>query len=88
MNEYLSHCVVEALSLSLWLALPALAASALAGLVSGLVQSATQVQDPALGFVPRLFAVAGALFLSASFMQARLLAFAHELFGALARLAS
>ena len=71
--------VVEALQLVLWLAAPALVASVLAGLVTGVFQAATQVQDPALSFVPRLLAVAAALLVSGAFMQGRLVAFTTAL---------
>ena len=71
--------VVEALQLALWLAAPALAASVLAGLVTGVLQAATQVQDPALSFVPRLLAVAAALLVSGAFMQGKLVAFTAAL---------
>jgi flagellar biosynthesis protein FliQ len=56
---------MEVLREGLWLALlvcaPPLLASVAAGLVSGALQAATQVQDPALSFVPRLVAVAVSL---------------------------
>ena len=85
--ELLGQYVIEALQLALWLSLPALLAAALAGLASGLFQAATQVQDPALAFVPRLLAVAAALLASASFMQGKLVAFTSALFRDLARVA-
>jgi flagellar biosynthetic protein FliQ len=67
--------VAAALELVLLLSAPALAASAIVGLISGVGQSATQVQDPALSFVPRLLAVAAALVLSGAWMAAKLVAF-------------
>ena len=74
--EQLTALVMQALELALWLSLPALGASLLVGVVTATLQSATQVQDPALSFVPRLIAVALALFASATWMGDRLLAFA------------
>jgi type III secretory pathway component EscS len=82
--EALGAVVVQALELAFWLSLPALLASAVAGALSGMLQGATQVQDPALGFVPRLLAVAAALVLSAGWMGERLMAFTAQLFGGLA----
>jgi flagellar biosynthetic protein FliQ len=73
----LSSQVLTALQLALWLSVPALVASALAGLVTGTLQAATQVQDPALSFVPRLLAVGVALFLSGAWMQRELATFTH-----------
>lgn len=75
----LGHHVALALQLALLLAAPALCASALAGLLSGLLQSATQVQDPLLSFVPRLLAVALALFWSGGWIMAKLVAFTTPL---------
>lgn len=77
--EQLTHHVAEALQLALWLSLPALAAAVVAGLASGLMQAATQVQDPALSFVPRLLAVSAALIAGGTVMQAKLVAFAGAL---------
>jgi type III secretory pathway component EscS len=74
----LGAVVVEALELAFWLSMPALLASFVAGAVSGLLQGATQIQDPALGFVPRLLAVAAALLASYAWMSERLLAFARQ----------
>ena len=83
--EQLGAVVMQALELALWLSLPALLASAAAGALSGVLQGATQVQDPALGFVPRLLAVAAALLLSVGWMSDRLVAFTAQVFGALAQ---
>ena len=81
----LGQHVLQALQLALWLAAPALLASLLAGLFSAVLQGATQVQDPALSFVPRLLAVVAALLLSGAWMQARLVAFTTALFADLTR---
>jgi len=79
----LGHHVALALQLALLIAAPALCASALAGLAAGLLQSATQVQDPALAFVPRLLAVGAALLVSGGWMIAKLVAFTGALWRAL-----
>jgi type III secretory pathway component EscS len=47
----------EGLLLVLVLSAPALLASVAVGLVAGIVQAATQIQDQALGFVPKLVVV-------------------------------
>jgi flagellar biosynthetic protein FliQ len=79
----LTHQVALALQLALLVALPALFACALAGLLSGLAQSATAVQDPALSFVPRLLALCAVLFASGGWMIAKLVAFTAALWRAL-----
>jgi flagellar biosynthesis protein FliQ len=83
--EPLSQHVVDALQLALWLVLPALCASLLAGLVSAVLQAATQVQDPALSFVPRLLAVALALTASGTLMQSKLVSLTTALWREIAR---
>jgi len=81
--EQLGQWVVQALQLGLWVALPALAASLIAGVASAVVQAATGVVDSALGFVPKLLAVAAALALSGAWMMQRLVGFTLELWRAL-----
>jgi len=66
----------EALLLSLLLSAPPLLAALAAGLVVGVLQAATQIQEPALGVLPRTAAALGALLLAAPWMAARLLRFA------------
>lgn len=84
--ELLGQHVMEALQLALWLSVPALLASVVAGLATGLLQAATQVQDPALSAVPRLLAVAVALISSGALMQAKLVAFTAALWRELPQL--
>ena len=86
--EALGTHVLQALQLGLWLAAPALLASVAAGLLSGLLQAVTQIQDAALGFVPRLLAAAVALALSATWMSTQLVTFTRQLWQQLALLAS
>lgn len=86
--EALGTHVLHALQLGLWLAAPALLAGVAAGLLSGLLQAVTQIQDLSLGFVPRLLAVAIALTWSATWMSAQLVTFTKQLWQQLAALAS
>ena len=75
----LGQWVVQGLELGLWLALPALVASLLAGALSAGAQTLTGVADAALGFVPKLLAVAAVLFFTGAWMMERLSAFTLEL---------
>ena len=68
----------EALVLTLAVSAVPLGAALAVGLVVGVLQAATQVQDPAIGVVPRLCAVLGALAAAAPWMGARLVRFAAE----------
>jgi flagellar biosynthetic protein FliQ len=65
----------EAFALVLSLALPVLAAVLLAGLLSAVGQSATQLRDRSLSTVPRLLVALITIGLAAPFYGARLVAF-------------
>lgn len=82
----ISIWLAQALQVALLVSAPALVASVVAGGASAVAQAATQVQDPALGFVPRLCAVGGALALGGAWMGARLIDFTASLWQALPRL--
>jgi type III secretion protein S len=66
----------EALLLVLLLSAPPLAAALLVGVVAGVLQAATQVQDASLPVVPRLAAVLLALAAAGPWLGARLVRFA------------
>ena len=67
----------ETVVLVLLISAPPLLAALAVGLVAGVLQAATQVQEQALGVVPRLLAVFLALGLAAPWMGARLARFAQ-----------
>lgn len=75
--------MVQGLELGLWLALPALLASLLAGALSAGLQAVTAVSDAALGFVPKLLAVAAVLFFAGTWMMQKLSGFTLELWRSL-----
>lgn len=87
MDATLTTLVLQALELSFVLALPALLSALAAGVVMGMLQTATQVQDPALSFVPRLIAVGAALWITGTAMSERLTAFASTVIAELPKLA-
>lgn len=78
MDPVLLHVGREALLVALLVSLPPLGAALLVGAVTGVLQAATQVQEPSLGVVPRLAAVLGALALAAPWIGARVARFAGE----------
>jgi flagellar biosynthetic protein FliQ len=86
-EDLLLRVAREALLLVLVLSAPALLASLVVGLVVGLLQATTQVQEPTLTFVPKLLAVFLVLALSAPWMGVQLLRFSTVIFEALPRLA-
>jgi type III secretory pathway component EscS len=87
MDPSLVHLAREALLLALLLSAPPLGAALLVGLLTGVAQAATQVQEPSLGVVPRLAAVLGALALTAPWIGARLLRFAGDCLSLAVRIA-
>jgi flagellar biosynthetic protein FliQ/type III secretion protein S len=76
MDPALLHLAREALLVALVASAPPLVAALLVGLVTGVLQAATQVQEPALGVAPRLAAVLGALAVCAPWIGARVVRFA------------
>ena len=66
----------EAVMLVLVASAPPLFAALAVGLVTGVLQAATQVQEPSLGVVPRLAAVLVALGLAGPWIGARIVRFA------------
>jgi flagellar biosynthetic protein FliQ len=71
--------VREGMLLVLWLAAPLLVAALIAGVIGGLISVFTQIQDPAVGLVPRVAGVAIAIALFAGSIAHQLEAFAAKL---------
>jgi type III secretion protein S len=67
----------EALLLVLLVSSPPLLAALAVGLVTGVLQAATQIQEPTLGVLPRLAAALGALAAAGPWIAARVLSFAQ-----------
>ena len=84
MTEQLVAVGGQALVLALWLAAPILIAALAASIVTGLAAWVTQVQDPAVGLVPRVAAVAASLALFGPHIAHELVVFGTRLFGAIA----
>ena len=78
MSGSLLHLSREAILLALLLSAPPLGAALLVGMLAGLLQAATQVQDVALAAVPRIAAVLLALAVAGPWIGARLVRFAGE----------
>ena len=69
----------EGALLVLLLAAPLLIAALLAGIVTGLLGAFTQIQDPAVGLVPRVAAVGAAVVVFAPSIATQLTVFAARL---------
>lgn len=79
MTASLVALVREGVVLALWLAAPLLVAALLAGILTGLLGAFTQIQDPAVGLVPRVAGVGVALVVFAPSIAHQLAVFASRL---------
>jgi flagellar biosynthetic protein FliQ len=78
-SELVLRAVREGLLLALLVSGPPLLASLLAGFVVGIVQAATQIQDQAFAFVPKLVAVALTLLVLGPALGSQLVRFTQAL---------
>lgn len=77
----------EAVLVALAVSAPPLATALLVGVVAGTLQAVTQIQDHALGAVPRLLAVLAIVGFSAPWMAARVVRFGQACIEAALRVA-
>jgi flagellar biosynthesis protein FliQ len=87
MDPVLLHVVREALLVALLVSGPPLLAALAVGAATGVLQAATQVQEPTVAVVPRLVAVLGVLALAAPWIGARLARFGAECLALVLRVA-
>ncbi len=78
----------EGLLLALLVAAPLLVAALVAGVLTGLVGAFTQIHDPAVGLVPRVAAVGGALVVFLPSIARQLEVFAGRLWPLIAAVGS
>lgn len=79
----LTRLTAETLYLVLLVSAPALLVSLAVGLIIGLLQAVTQVQEQTLSFVPKLAAVALVLAVSGAWMSGELVRFTTTLWEAI-----
>jgi flagellar biosynthesis protein FliQ len=81
---------IEQLQMAYWTILitasPILAAALVAGLVIGILQAATSVNDATISFVPKLVVVMGTMALASGFMLARMAEYFAVVFETISRL--
>jgi flagellar biosynthesis protein FliQ len=87
MDPALHHLAREAVFVVLLVSAPPVGAALVVGIATGVLQAATQVQEPTVGVVPRLVAVLGALAVASPWIAARVLKLAEECFALAARVA-
>lgn len=84
------EAVLDIVRRSMWLAVecagPLLAVGVTVGLVMGLIQAATQLNEPAIGFVPKILALGAALLAMGGWLMSRLVDFGREMLGAIAHI--
>ncbi|MCA9205284.1 MAG: flagellar type III secretion system protein FliQ [Planctomycetales bacterium] len=80
--------VRESLIVALLIGAPLLVVGLVVGLLGGLFQSITQIQDQSVVFVPKLIAVAAALAVGLPWLLDRMLQFSHQVFSNAPRLLS
>ena len=71
---------LRTLSLAGLLAAPILLTTLALGLLIGIFQSATQLQEPTLAFVPKLLGVGVVLLVGGNWMLSEAITFTHQLF--------
>lgn len=71
----------RAIALTLVVGTPLLLTVLIVGLIVSILQTATQVQDQTLSFVPKLLAAAVAAAIAAPWLVSRLIEFGREMFG-------
>jgi flagellar biosynthetic protein FliQ len=79
----LTRLTAEALYLVLLVSAPALVVALAVGLVLGLLQAVTQVQEQTLSFVPKLVAVALVLAATGTWMSSEIVRFTDALWRAI-----
>ncbi|MGD9598622.1 MAG: flagellar biosynthesis protein FliQ [Steroidobacteraceae bacterium] len=75
----------HALEVTLLLAAPLLLTALAVGLLVGIFQAATQVNEMTLSFIPKLVAMAAALMLAGPWMLKLIVAYTRELFESIPR---
>ncbi|MGV8847067.1 flagellar biosynthesis protein FliQ [Tessaracoccus sp.] len=77
---------VQTMILASKVAAPILLTALLVGFAVSIFQSATQIQEPTLSFVPKIIAVAAAMLLTGNWVLGEIISFTHVLFDMLPRL--
>ena len=80
------HLGFQVMLVSAKLAAPALVTALVIGFAVSLFQSATQIQEFTLSFVPKIIAVGVAVLVSGNWMLSTLMDFTHQLFDAIPNL--
>ncbi len=85
-TELVLRVVREGLLLVLLVSAPPLLVSVLVGVVTGVVQTATQIQDQSIAFVPKLVAVVLTLIALGPLLGTQLLRFSEAILSSIPRI--
>lgn len=77
---------VQALQLSLKIAMPLLAVGLIVGLLISIFQAVTQIQEQTLSFIPKILASAAVLVIAGPWMLNQLLTYTAELWASIPQL--
>jgi flagellar biosynthetic protein FliQ len=84
-DDVLVETLRQMLIVSLTLSLPALGVALVVGMLVGLLQAVTSIQEQTLAFVPKLMGIILVFILLGHWMIRLLVGYSAELFGGLAR---
>jgi flagellar biosynthetic protein FliQ len=87
-DTQIMHIAFQVMIVSMKLAAPALVTALVVGFAVSLFQSATQIQEFTLSFVPKAIAVGLALLICGHWMMTTLVTFTQELYNAIPQLLS
>lgn len=79
---------IQAMILTTKLAAPILLTALAIGLLIGMVQSATQLQEPTIAFVPKFVGIAVVLLICGNWMLSETIGFTHDLFDQIPKMLS
>ena len=79
-DSSVTEIAIQSIILATKLAGPILIVSLAIGLGVGLIQSATQIQEQTLAFVPKLAGIALVIVISGNWMLAQIIGYTHNLF--------
>lgn len=82
------HLAMQVMLVTAKLAAPTLITSLVVGFTVSLFQSATQIQEFTLAFVPKVMAVGTALLVSGHWMLSTMISYTHDLFAQIPQLLS
>jgi flagellar biosynthesis protein FliQ len=87
-DTQIMHIAWQVMIVSVKLAAPALVTALVVGFAVSLFQSATQIQEFTLSFVPKAIGVGLALLICGHWMMTTLVSFTRELYGSIPQLLS